>query len=227
MWGVFSGLLLVALPPSLPLPPLDPVPVINPPFKSARTLSGSPRNSMIPERALAGVNAEGLAGLAGGRSAHSLRLEALVRRGCQNGLLPRLEDLQLEWLPGMSGWLAVVHPDAVARRLTICHAGAGLSAMQADPMTGTDYLDLVDPAYKGEAFDATFMMLLRPCGLWQLAPVRLSDGSIELFEFTGFPRFDHGRGQGVVVFLIWNPTLGLRTVRSVGHSEVWSWLDMR
>lgn len=161
------------------------------------------------------------------RSAHSLRLEAVVRRASQDGLLARLGDIAFERYAELTGWIAVVHPDARARRLTIMHAGPSLCAMQADPMMGTDYLDLVDPAYKGEAFDSTFMMLSRPCGLWQRSPVRFADGSSDVFELTGFPVFDEDHGRGVILFLIWHASLSFHGVTSVGHAKTWAWLELR
>lgn len=161
------------------------------------------------------------------RSAHSLRFEALVQGASRGGCLARLNDIALERHAELSGWIAVVHPDARARSLTITHAGAGLSMMQADPMTGTDYLDLVDPAFKGEAFDSTFMMLSRPCGLWQMTPVRLADGTSDLFELTGFPVFDEENLRGLIVFLIWHASLSFESVTFVGHAQTWAWLELR
>lgn len=99
--------------------------------------------------------------------------------------------------------------------------------MQAQPMIGTDYLDLVDPAIKGEAFDSTMMMLTRPCGLWQLSPVRLVDGSADMYELTGLPVVDDETGSDVILFLIWHASEDFRRVRIVGHANVWSWLDLR
>jgi hypothetical protein len=161
------------------------------------------------------------------RSALSLQMEALVRRETRGGLLARLADIPFERHTELTGWIAVVHPDARARRLTIMHAGASLCAMQADPMMGTDYLDLVDPAYKGEAFDSVFMMLSRPCGLWQLSPVRYTDGTSDVLELTGFPVFDEENGRGVILFLIWNAGLSFHGVTSVGHAHTWAWLELR
>lgn len=161
------------------------------------------------------------------RSLPSLRLEVLVRRCQRRGQFARLADLNLDALEGLSDWIAFVRPDASLRRLTIIHAGAGLSAMQAKPLTGTDMLDLVDPAIKGEAFDSTMMMLSRPCGLWQLLPVWLADGSADMCELTGLPIVDGETGVKGILFLIWHGTEEFRRVRSAGQANVWSWLDLR
>ena len=98
------------------------------------------------------------------RSPESLRFETILREASVPGLLPRLEDIPLDRLLDLSGWIAVVHPNAVTRTLTFIHAGAALSMMQRVPLIGMDYLDLVDPAFKGEAFDSAFLMLTRPSG---------------------------------------------------------------
>lgn len=161
------------------------------------------------------------------RSAHSLRFEALVRQASRGSCLPRLSDVALERHAELSGWIAVVRPDARARSLTITHAGAGLSAMQADPVMGTDYLDLVDPAVQGEAFDSAFMMLTRSCGLWQMTPVCLADGTSDVFELTGFPVFDEENQCGAILFLIWHASLSFHGVTYVGHAQTWAWLELR
>ena len=161
------------------------------------------------------------------RSSQSLRLEGMVRRSQGPGLMMQIGDFPCNQTSALSNWIAVVRPDSRRRRLTITHAGAGLSAMQANPLTGTDYLDLVDPAYKGEAFDSVIIMLTRPCGLWQLSPVRLADGDADMFEFTGLPVFDAAAGCGAVMFLIWHPSQDFRGVTSVGHARAWSWLELR
>jgi hypothetical protein len=161
------------------------------------------------------------------RSSHSFRLEGIVRRSQRAGLLMQIGDLRSDEIEAFSDWIAVVRPDGRRRRLIVTYAGAGLSAMQANPLAGTDYLDLVDPAYKGEAFDSVIVMLSRPCGLWQLSPVRLADGDTDMFEFTGLPVFDETAGLGAVLFFIWHPTQQFRGVTRVGHAQTWSWLDLR
>ncbi len=195
-------------------------------WQPSRPGLSSPRGDVVRTRAPALTeNAWAVSSLM--RSAHSLRFEALVRDASRAGCLARLNDIALERHAELSGWIAVVHPDARALSLTITHAGASLSAMQADPMAGTDYLDLVDPAFKGEAFDCTFMMLSRPCGLWQMTPVGLADGTSDVFELTGFPVFDEDNRRGVIMFLIWHASLSFHGVTRVGHAQTWAWLELR
>jgi hypothetical protein len=73
-------------------------------------------------------------------------------------------------------------------------------------------------------------MLTRPCGLWQITPATLSNGTRVQVEYTGFPVFDEERGRGQVIFLI------VHTLDDVGkaprvdgvhHSTVWQWLELR
>lgn len=188
-------------------------------LSSAQAAGMRSRSGAVPAAAWPGIPSM--------RSADSFRLEALVRAAGRDGLLAPLGDVALERHAGLMGWIAVIHPDVSTRRLTVMHAGPGLSAMQADPVTGTDYLELVDPAIKGDAFDSAVLMLSRRCGLWQMSPVRLADGSSDVFEFTGFPVFDEESGRGVVLFLIWHPNLSFQSVSLVGHARTWTWLDMR
>lgn len=161
------------------------------------------------------------------RSPESLRFEEMIRGAALPGLLPKLEDINVNDLTDLSGWIAVVHPSAISRALTFTHAGAALSLMQGGPLVGLDYLDLVDPTYKGEAFDSAFLMLTRPSGLWQITPVRYSDGENDHIEYTGFPAYDDKNHCGVIVFMVKNYRSAPASIAVVGHAINWEWLDLR
>lgn len=161
------------------------------------------------------------------RSPESLRFESVLREASVPGLLPRLEDLSVDQLLDLSGWIAIVHPNALSRTLTFIHAGAALSMMQRLPLIGMDYLDLVDPTFKGEAFDSAFLMLTRPSGLWQKTPVLLTDGSEGEIEYTGFPVYDEKNQRGVIVFLVKHLLPAHASIAVVGHATQWEWLELR
>jgi hypothetical protein len=161
------------------------------------------------------------------RSPESNRFEAIIKASTVPGLLPKLDDIKAGSLMDLSGWMAVVHPSAQTRTLMFTHAGAALSLMQGGPLVGLDYLEMVDPAYKGEAFDSTFLMMTRPCGLWQITPVRFADGTNGQVEYTGFPAFDEKSQRGVIVFLVLPQLSPSSGIAVVGHATSWEWLEFR
>jgi hypothetical protein len=99
--------------------------------------------------------------------------------------------------------------------------------MQRVPLIGMDYLDLVDPTFKGEAFDSAFLMLTRPSGLWQTTPVMLTDGLDGKIEYTGFPVFDEKNQRGVIIFLVKHLLPAQASIAIVRHATQWEWLELR
>ncbi len=150
----------------------------------------------------------------------------MLRPAFAGGLLADLRLIDFNDLGELSGWMAAVHPDGRARALTVIHAGPTLSAIQGDPMIGMNYLRLVDPAIRGDAFDSAFVMLTRPCGLWQVSPVVCADGAENFIEFTGFPAFDPVRRRGVVVFMLRLPAAASAAITRVGSAIRWQWLEL-
>lgn len=161
------------------------------------------------------------------RSADSERFEALLRPTALPGILPRVSDIDFHALSDLMPWMGMLRPDARDRTLKITMAGCGFTEVQGHSLIGMDYLDFVDPAVKGEAFDSSFVMMGRPSGLWQLAPVRFFDDSEGVVEFTGCPVFDDTRGCGMVLFLIRNTSPQQCKIMTVRRALVGRWLEMR
>ena len=163
------------------------------------------------------------------RSAQSLRFEQAVRSAA-NGVMPRLSDIDYTNIRDLVPWLAIVDPDRASLALKFTRAGAGIARLVGRDAVGFDYLDLVDPAIKGDAFDSAFLMLSRPCGLWQITPALMDDGSQVQVEYTGFPVFDEQRGRGQIIFLIVHtiPDVGkVPGIHAVQHSTEWHWLEVK
>lgn len=163
------------------------------------------------------------------RSAQSLRFEQAVRSPVP-GVMPRLADVDYGNIRDLVPWIAVIDPDRTSLTLKFTRAGAGIVKLVGREAVGFDYLNLVDPAIKGDAFDSCFVMLSRPCGLWQITPAQLADGSKVAVEYTGFPVFDDQRGRGQIIFLIVHAIADVGTVPGVGevgHSTDWHWLELR
>lgn len=163
------------------------------------------------------------------RSEQSLRFEQALRPTAP-GVIPQLADIDYSSIRDLVPWIAVMDPDRATLTLKFVRAGAGIVKLVGREAVGTDYLELVDPAIKGDAFDSCFVMLSRPCGLWQITPGRMADGSIVRVEYTGFPVFDDQRGRGQIIVLIVHsiPDIGkLPSVGEVQHSTEWHWLELR
>ncbi len=164
------------------------------------------------------------------RSAQSVRFEESLRTVSQPGALPRLADIDIKTIQDLMPWIAIVDPNNATRTLKIEVAGTGISQMLGREAVGLDYLDIVDPAIHGEAFDSTFLMLTRPCGLWQMTPGVTDAGETVLVEYTGFPTFDHVKARGKIMIFIKHPfAAGARVPRiaMVKHATDWRWLEMR
>jgi len=161
------------------------------------------------------------------RSNHSLRFESVMQAAAAPGAIPNISDIDYSQIGDLMPWTAILNPDGEAFSLKFVRAGKGISRLSGRDATGLDYLDFVDPAIKGEAFDAIFVMLSRPCGLWQITPGLTADGQRIEVEYTGWPIFDEKRGRGQIIFLI-NPMLArVPTIVLVQHSTEWCWLEMR
>ena len=104
------------------------------------------------------------------RSNHSLRFESVMRAAAAPGAIPNISDIDYSQIGDLIPWTAILNPDGEAFSLKFVRAGEGISRLSGRDATGLDYLDVVHPAIKGEAFDAIFVMLSRPCGLWQITP---------------------------------------------------------
>jgi hypothetical protein len=160
------------------------------------------------------------------RSVQSLRFEAALRATTLPGAIPPLADIDFGPVEDLMPCVALIHPDRDKLTLKFAHAGEGISELVGHTATGLDYLDLVDPAIKGDAFDATFVMLTRPCGLWQLTPGLTVDGKVVMAEYTGFPVFDADHGRGLIAMLAHLPMRNVR-IAIVQRSVEWEWLELR
>ena len=170
------------------------------------------------------------AALRGKRSGESLRFEEVVRAANLPGGMPRLVDVDLGKLHDLISWIAILEPSKETRTLRFVRAGAGIEQFLGRSAVGFDYLKIVDPAIHGDAFDSAFLMLERPCGLWQITPGLTAEGQKVSLETTAFPIFDHVRARGqILVFIEHRFARGKPLPRAVQvqHSTEWCWIDMK
>lgn len=161
------------------------------------------------------------------RTCESERFEAVLRSASITGMVPRLADVGWTKIRDLLPGIAVIDPNAADGTLRFVSAGTRLTAILGCEPLGLDYLDFVDPAIKGEAFDSAFLMLTRPCGLWQISPALTQDGGRVRIEYTSYPVFDHDIGRGRIMCYIHQSVSPVFPIVSVQKSADWVWLDMR
>jgi hypothetical protein len=153
--------------------------------------------------------------------------EQVVRRASGTNGIPRMKAIDFAKLGKLTAWTSVIDADAEGFKLKFARAGEGVCAMMGRDVVGADYLDFVDPAIKGDAFDSAFVMLSRPCGVWQITPIVTDDGRKLEVEYTGFPVFDDERGCGALLTLVHHNFDPPPRIVQVQHATDWSWIDLR
>lgn len=161
------------------------------------------------------------------RSAQSLRFEEIVRSAAPARGVGRLHALDFAAFGALAPWVSVIEPDEIGFAIRFARAGERLCEMLGRELVGLDYLEFVDPAIKGEAFDSAFVMLSRPCGLWQITPALTRDGATIEAEYTGFPLFDDARKRGVLITLAHIAMAPVPLIAQVRHASEWTWLDLK
>jgi len=161
------------------------------------------------------------------RSAQSLRFENIVRRATPPGGVARLQSIDFATFGELAPWVSVIEPDQASFTLKFVRAGESLCAMLGRDLAESDYLEFVDPAIKGEAFDSAFVMLSRPCGLWQITPGLTRDGTIIEAEYTGFPLYDQARARGLLITMAHIALDPPPRIVQVRHATEWTWLDLK
>jgi hypothetical protein len=161
------------------------------------------------------------------RSAQSLIFQNIIRKATPPNGIAHLDTIDFGMFGELAPWLSVIEPDQAAFALTFVRAGARLCTMLGRDLVGLDYLEFVDPAIKGEAFDSAFVMLSRPCGLWQITPAMTKSGAIVEAEYTGFPLYDAVRARGVLITVAQIDIEPPPQVVQVRHATEWAWLDLK
>jgi hypothetical protein len=161
------------------------------------------------------------------RSAQSLLFERVVRRASGANGVSRLSAIDMAELSELEPWISVIDPDTERFALKFTRAGAGVCSMLGRDAVGLDYLEFVDPAIKGDAFDSALVMLSRPCGVWQISPIVTAEGQGAAVEYTGFPVVDDARGRGVVLMLVHHDFKPVPRITQVRSATDWMWIELR
>lgn len=161
------------------------------------------------------------------RSAQSLRFEVLVRKAAPPRGVARLQAIDFSAFGDLAPWVSVLEPDQALFTIRFLRAGESLCKMLGRDLVGLDYLEFVDPAIKGEAFDSAFVMLSRPCGLWQITPALMQGGAVVEAEYTGFPLIDDEHKRGLLITLAHITVVPGEGVAQVRHATEWTWLELK
>jgi len=161
------------------------------------------------------------------RSAQSLRFEELVRRAAPPRGVARLQAIDFSAFGDLAPWVSVLEPDQAMFTIRFVRAGESLCKALGRDLVGADYLEFVDPAIKGEAFDSAFVMLSRPCGLWQITPGLTKSGTTVEAEYTGFPLFDDERKRGLLITMAHIAIDPPPQIAQVRHATEWTWLELK
>lgn len=161
------------------------------------------------------------------RSHESLRFQDIVCAGATSGATPRVATIEAMAFGAFAPFVSAIAPDEKSFSMKFLFAGEGMRVMTGREVVGLDYLDFVDPAIKGEAFDSAFVMLSRPCGLWQVMPALTASGRLASLEYTGFPVFDERWGLAVIVSFARHSMAEIPRIVQVRHATEWLWLEIK
>ncbi|MBL9097172.1 MAG: GGDEF domain-containing protein [Alphaproteobacteria bacterium] len=125
------------------------------------------------------------------RSTASFSFEYAVRALCRAGEVPLRSAVDLRHFHRFARWMVIAEPDLAAQRIPMRLVGTGFLDLMGRDLTDTDYLDLVDPAVRANAFASAAEMIKKPCGLWQITPASIVGKSAPVpIEYTIFPIHD-------------------------------------
>ena len=125
--------------------------------------------------------------------------------------------------------LVVIDVDAERHRLPFRFVGAAINQCFGQRnLVDMNYLDLVAPSVREEAFDAMLLMVGQPSGLWQIVTGRANQGQSVTFEFTSLPVLTSGRGNNqLLLFLQLIDELQPNSaVVAIQQATAWHWIDL-
>lgn len=125
------------------------------------------------------------------RSTASFSFEYAVRALCRSGEVPLRSAVDLRHFHRFARWMVIAEPDIATQKVPMRLVGTGFLDLMGRDLTDTDYLELVDPAVRANAFASAAEMIKKPCGLWQITPASIAGKSVPVpIEYTIFPIHD-------------------------------------
>ena len=163
------------------------------------------------------------------RTSESLEFQDAWTSARGDAPCPSRQAIGLKSFARFAPLMAVIEVDVRSRSLPFRLCGSGFFDLLGFDLTGRDYLDLVDPAIKENAFDSVVACLDTPCGLWQSTPTQVDGGDTLHFELTIFPISKTGTGPDHILVFVTREKrrdAAVPTIERVHHSTVWQWIDL-
>lgn len=162
------------------------------------------------------------------RTAESLAFEQAWRRARGDAPFPARSDIGLKTFARFASLMVIIEPDPEKVALPFRLTGSGFFDLLGFDLTGMDYLDLVDPSIKQDAYDSVVACMRQPCGLWQSTPTQITGGETAFFELTILPMSKSGgEADHVLIFVTRErrPDGAIPNIQRVEHSTEWAWID--
>jgi len=164
----------------------------------------------------------------GARTPDSLAFEKAWRRARGDRPFPQRSDIELKSFARFAPLMVIIEPDSQKIALPFRLTGSGFFDLLGFDLTGMDYLELVDPAIKKDAYDAVVACMRLPCGLWQSTPTRIAGGETAFFELTILPISKTGDAADHVLIFVTRERRSdgaIPSIQRVEHTTMWEWID--
>lgn len=164
----------------------------------------------------------------GARTPDSLAFEKAWRRARGDRPFPQRSDIELKSFARFAPLMVIIEPDPQKIALPFRLTGSGFFDLLGFDLTGMDYLELVDPAIKKDAYDAVVACMRLPCGLWQSTPTRIAGGETAFFELTILPISKTGDVADHVLIFVTRERRSdgaIPNIQRVEHTTMWEWID--
>lgn len=162
------------------------------------------------------------------RTVESLAFETAWRLARGDRPFPQRSDIELKSFARFAPLMVIIEPDPRKVGLPFRLTGSGFFDLLGFDLTGMDYLDLVDPAIKQDAYDAVIACMRLPCGLWQSTPTQIGGGEIALFELTILPISKTGHVADHVLIFVTRERRAdgaIPNIQRIEHTTEWEWID--
>jgi hypothetical protein len=162
------------------------------------------------------------------RTLESVAFEEAWRQARGDRPFPQRSDIELKSFARFAPLMVIIEPDPQKVALPFRLTGSGFFDLLGFDLTGMDYLDLVDPAIKQDAYNAVVACMLHPCGLWQSTPTQIAGGERAFFELTILPISKSGDAADHVLIFVTRerrPDGAIPNIQRVEHTTIWHWID--
>lgn len=162
------------------------------------------------------------------RTLESLAFEKAWRHARGKRPFPQRTDIGLKNFARFAPLMVIIEPDPQKVALPFRLTGSGFFDLLGFDPTGMNYLDLVDPTIKQDAYDAVVACMRLPCGLWQSTPTQIVGGETAFFELTILPISKAGDAADHLLIFVTRERRAdgaVPSIQRVEHTTIWEWID--